>query len=193
MSTAALIGNEIAPIQLAQCRFLGLAIFNGKIIIFFSKKNIRKQFYQTALGNCYGLKLPKCWLQFKKIFYCVIYYNCRHTFVPYSISVRSRGFVQSGTSSYLAKLRKRKRNKKRNSYGKVNVRKSATANCRESKTTDLIRRCEWSLIHLAQTPLICWRLICSSILIADLKRNGSWCLMWLATGPAYGPAPALRS
>jgi len=29
--------------------------------------------------------------------------------------------------SYLAKLRKRKRNKKRNSDGKVNVRKSATA------------------------------------------------------------------
>jgi len=26
---------------------------------------MRKQFYQTALGNCYGLKLPKCWLQFK--------------------------------------------------------------------------------------------------------------------------------
>ena len=27
---------------------------------------IRKQFYQTALENCHGLKLPKCWLQFKK-------------------------------------------------------------------------------------------------------------------------------
>ena len=27
--------------------------------------NIRKQFYQTALGNCNGLKLTKCWLQFK--------------------------------------------------------------------------------------------------------------------------------
>jgi len=26
------------------------------------------QFYQTALGNCYGLKLTKCWLQFKKKF-----------------------------------------------------------------------------------------------------------------------------
>jgi len=26
----------------------------------------RKQFHQTALGNCYGLKLPKCWLQFEK-------------------------------------------------------------------------------------------------------------------------------
>jgi len=30
----------------------------------FRTKNIPKQFYQTALGNCYGLKLPNCWLQF---------------------------------------------------------------------------------------------------------------------------------
>jgi len=42
--------------------------------------NIRKQFCQTALGNCYGLKLAKCWLQLKKLIYCVIYYNFRHTF-----------------------------------------------------------------------------------------------------------------
>jgi len=27
---------------------------------------MRKQFYQTALGNCYGLKLPECRLRFKK-------------------------------------------------------------------------------------------------------------------------------
>jgi len=44
---------------------------------------MRKQFYQTALGNCYDLKLQKCWLQFKKKKYCVIRYNFRHTFVPY--------------------------------------------------------------------------------------------------------------
>ena len=43
---------------------------------------IRKQFCQTALGNCYGLKVPECWLQFKKKNYCVICYNFRHTFVP---------------------------------------------------------------------------------------------------------------
>jgi len=42
------------------------------------------QFYQSALGNCYGLKLGKWWLQFKKIIYrvCVTDYNFRHTFVP---------------------------------------------------------------------------------------------------------------
>ena len=27
---------------------------------------MRKQFYQTAPGNCYGLKLPECRLRFKK-------------------------------------------------------------------------------------------------------------------------------
>jgi len=32
------------------------------------KWNIRKRFYQTALGNCYGLKSPKCWLQVKNNF-----------------------------------------------------------------------------------------------------------------------------
>ena len=47
--------------------------------IFFSNKIYGSR---TALGNCYGLKLPKCWLQFKKK-YIVIYYNFRHTFVPY--------------------------------------------------------------------------------------------------------------
>ena len=54
------IGNETVPIQLAQCRFPGLAISDAKILTYFSNKNIRKQFCQTALGNCYGLKLPTC-------------------------------------------------------------------------------------------------------------------------------------
>ena len=41
-------------------------------------------FINTALGNCHGSKLPKCWLQFTKQIYCVNYDNFRHTFVPYS-------------------------------------------------------------------------------------------------------------
>jgi len=47
---------------------------------------IRKQlFYQTALGNCYGLKLPKCWLRVKRqILLCHFLYKFRHTFVPVS-------------------------------------------------------------------------------------------------------------
>jgi len=43
--------NENVPIHLAQCWFLGLAIFSAKIW---------KQFFLTALGNCYGLELAKC-------------------------------------------------------------------------------------------------------------------------------------
>ena len=32
------IANESAPIQLAQCRFPGLASFNAKLLIYFSNK-----------------------------------------------------------------------------------------------------------------------------------------------------------
>ena len=51
-----IIGNENAPIQFPGCPFPLLKYQ----YIFRIKK--RKQFCQTALGNCYGLKLPKCWL-----------------------------------------------------------------------------------------------------------------------------------
>ena len=39
----------------------------------FQAKYTEKQFYQTALGSCYGLKLPKCWLQFKKNKFIVLF------------------------------------------------------------------------------------------------------------------------
>jgi len=79
------VENISALIQLAQCQFPQPAISNAKILIYLSeKKYIAKQFHQTALGNCCGLKLWKCWLQFKKKNYCVIYYNFRHTFVAYA-------------------------------------------------------------------------------------------------------------
>jgi len=55
---AVVIGTESMQIQRAHCRFPGLAIYNAEILTYHSK-NIRKQFYQTTLGNCYGLKLPK--------------------------------------------------------------------------------------------------------------------------------------
>jgi len=77
------VWNESVPIQLTQCRFLGLSISSAKILIYFFKYNIRKLFCQTAPGNCYGLKLPKnadCSL--RKQIDCVVYYNFRHTFVP---------------------------------------------------------------------------------------------------------------
>ena len=77
------------PIQLAQCRFPGLAISCAEIIYFSNKIYgseiliyfIWKQFYQTPLGNCYVLKLPKCRLQFKRKI-IVNYYNFRSQFAP---------------------------------------------------------------------------------------------------------------
>jgi len=48
------------PTQLAQCWFPGLAFSNAKIKIYFSNKIYGSNFIkQTALGNCYGLKLKK--------------------------------------------------------------------------------------------------------------------------------------
>ena len=48
-----------------------------------------KQFYQTALGKCYDLKLAKADCSFNKLIYCVIYYNFRHIFVSYCDHFRS--------------------------------------------------------------------------------------------------------
>jgi len=60
LTSRGVIGNESVPIQLAQCRFPRLAISNAEISIYFFQQNTQKQFNQTALGNCYGFKLPKC-------------------------------------------------------------------------------------------------------------------------------------
>jgi len=47
------LGNESAPIQLAQCRFPGLAISDAKIQMYFSKKihgsNFIKQHSETVM------------------------------------------------------------------------------------------------------------------------------------------------
>ena len=47
------IGNESAPIQLARCRFPGLAIANAKILIYFSYEiygsNFIKQHSETVM------------------------------------------------------------------------------------------------------------------------------------------------
>jgi len=70
---------------IAQCQSPGLAISNAKILIYlyFSNKIYRSNFIkqaETALRNCYGLKLLNCWLQLKKCF--VICYNFWYTFLP---------------------------------------------------------------------------------------------------------------
>ena len=51
------VGNESVPIQLAQCRFRGLAISDAKMSIHFSNKIHGSNFCQSPLGNCCGLKL----------------------------------------------------------------------------------------------------------------------------------------
>jgi len=75
--------NESAPIQLAQCWFLGLAICNAKKInIYF----FQIKYTQTVLSISTG-KLLWFWkmlIAIKKQIYCVIYYDFRHTFVPYT-------------------------------------------------------------------------------------------------------------
>jgi len=53
LSESVSIGNESVPIQLAQCRFSGLAISNAKILIHFSNKiygrNFVKQHSETDM------------------------------------------------------------------------------------------------------------------------------------------------
>jgi len=65
------IGNESAPIQLAQCRFPGLAISNAKVLIYFSNKiygrNFIKQHSETVM--VWNYQNDDCTL--RKTFYCV--------------------------------------------------------------------------------------------------------------------------
>ena len=72
------MGNESAPIQLAQCRFPRLAISNAKILTYFSNKiyrrNFIKQHSKTVMVRNY--QNADC--------SCVIYYNFPHAFVPYT-------------------------------------------------------------------------------------------------------------
>jgi len=58
---------------------------------------MRKQFYQTALGNCYGLKLAKCWLQFKQINVMVLFIRIFGTF---SFSMIFTADTQAHSASY---------------------------------------------------------------------------------------------
>ena len=56
------IGNESVPIQLAQCRFPGLAISNAKILIYFFPRKYTEAILSNSLVNCYGLKVSECCL-----------------------------------------------------------------------------------------------------------------------------------
>jgi len=70
--------------QLAQCRFPGLVITNAKILIYFFSNTIHgsnfiNQHSETVMVWIYHS--ADCSLRKKR--YCVVYYNLRHTFVPY--------------------------------------------------------------------------------------------------------------
>ena len=71
-SSPTAIGNESVPIQLAQCRFPGLAISSAKILIYFLNKiygsNFIKQHSETVVVRKY--QNADCSLT--KICYCVI-------------------------------------------------------------------------------------------------------------------------
>jgi len=78
--------NESVPIQLAvgTVPVLSAGHFNAKRSIYFSNKiqssNFIKQHSETVIVRNY--QNADC-MQFNKNIYCVIYYNFRHTFVPY--------------------------------------------------------------------------------------------------------------
>ena len=75
------------------------------------RQNVRKNFYQAALRNCYGLKLVKkadSSLKNNKVIVLFIIIFGRHTFVPYAVasgyknrlSIISEPFMESRSSSY---------------------------------------------------------------------------------------------
>jgi len=53
------IGNESAPIQLAQCWFPGLAISNAKILIHFSNKNYGSNFFSNSTRKLLWFEIAK--------------------------------------------------------------------------------------------------------------------------------------
>jgi len=71
------------PIQLAQCWFPGLAISNAKYKYIFQIK-YTEALLSNSTRKLLRFEITKVLLQFKKLFYCVIYYNLRHIFAPHS-------------------------------------------------------------------------------------------------------------
>jgi len=73
------------PIQLAHSAgSLGwpFPMLKYNYVIFFPIKRTEAIFFQTALGNCYGVEITKMLSAVFKI-NLLCYYNFRHTFVPY--------------------------------------------------------------------------------------------------------------
>jgi len=56
---ATITANYTQATKVCRYNWLGWPFSMLKYKYIFQIKYIEKQFYQTALGNCYGLKLPK--------------------------------------------------------------------------------------------------------------------------------------
>ena len=86
-TSTAPVGNESVPIQLAQCWFRGLAVYNAEIQIHLSNKtdgnNSIKQHSETVTVWNHGN--ADCSL--KKQICCIIYYIFPHTFVSWHVRI----------------------------------------------------------------------------------------------------------
>jgi len=76
-------GNESVLIQLAQCRFPRLAISNSEILVYCSNKMYRSNFIKQHSETVVVWNYQNADCSLRKKCYCVIYYNFRHTFIPY--------------------------------------------------------------------------------------------------------------
>jgi len=74
------------PIHLAQCRFPGLAISIGKILICFSNKIYGSSFIKQHSETVMVLNYQNADYSLRKKI-IVICYNFWHTFVPYAVRV----------------------------------------------------------------------------------------------------------
>ena len=76
------IRNESAPIQLAQCWFPELAIYNVKILIYIFQIKYTEAILSNSTRKLLRFEITEVPIAVSEKNYCVIYYNFRHTFVP---------------------------------------------------------------------------------------------------------------
>jgi len=98
------IENESVPIQLAQCRFLGLAISNAKILINFSNKiygsNFVKQHSETAMvWNYQNVVRSAVFLNKLTVLFIIIFGTLSSSWVG-SLWTSADRLVLPGTSSW---------------------------------------------------------------------------------------------
>jgi len=79
------IGNDSVPVQLAQCWFPGLAISKAKIYKYIFQIKYTEATLSNSTQKLLWFEIIKMLIAvLRNIFFCVIYNNFRHTFVPYA-------------------------------------------------------------------------------------------------------------